>query len=207
LLAPYWYPLYAYARRRGFGPEDAEDLTQEFFHQLLASDWIARADRNKGRFRTFLLCGIQNFLGNEWQRVRRFKRGGGQEVVPLDALSAEERYAIEPKDVATADKLFERRWALTLLERVLTRLQAETAADGTAERFEALREVLLGEPSEEGYAALARRFGVSESTVKSWVHRLRRRYRELLREEVAQTVRSREDLEDELRHLMRVLSA
>ena len=206
LCRTYWYPLYAYVRRRGFGPEEAQDLTQEFFCRLLASDWLARADSDKGRFRTFLLCGLQNFLANEWQKTRRLKRGGGREHIALDALDAEERYRLEPTDSASADRLFDRRWALTLLERVLARLQAETSGDGDGERFAALRDVLLGEPSAEGYAALAQRSGVSESTVKSWAHRLRRRYRELLREEVAQTVSNREELEDELRHLFRVLA-
>jgi RNA polymerase sigma-70 factor (ECF subfamily) len=206
LCRTYWYPLYAYARRRGQGPEDAQDLTQEFFRRLLLSDWIARADQNKGRFRTFLLCGLENFLANEWQKAQRIKRGGGREFIALDALNAEERYRLEPPDAASADKLFERRWALTLLERVLARLQAELSASGDAERFEALRSALLGEPSPEGYAGLAKQFGVSESAVKSWVRRLRQRYRELLREEVAHTVNSQEDVEDELRHLFRVLA-
>jgi len=207
LCQSYWYPLYAYVRRRGFSPEDAEDLTQEFFHHLLASDWLVRADPNKGRFRTFLLCGIQNFLGNEWQRMRRLKRGGGHQTIPLDALEAEERYRIEPKDVSTADKLFERRWALTLLEGVLARLEAEMAGTDAGERFDALRPVLLGDPGEKRYAALAQDFSVSESTIKSWVHRLRQRYRELLREAVEQTVSKREEIDDELRHLARILAA
>ena len=206
LCRAYWYPLYAYVRRRGHGPEDAQDLTQEFFQRLLASDWIARADQNKGRFRTFLVCGLENFLANEWQKARRIKRGGGRELIALDSLDAEERYRLEPPDAASADKLFERRWALTLLDRVLARLQTEMTGSGEGDRIEALRGVLLGEPSTEGYAALAQQAGVSESTVKSWVRRLRHRYRELLREEVAQTVNSREEVEDELRYLFRVLA-
>jgi len=207
LCRAYWYSLYAFVRRRGFAPEDARDLTQEFFYRLLASDWITRADQAKGRFRTFLLCGMQNFLANEWQKSNRIKRGAGLELVPLDALEAEGRYKVEPADLARADKLFERRWALTLLDRVLARLQAEQEELGTIERFEALQGALLGEPSGEGYAALAPRFGVTESTVKSWVHRLRQRYRELLREEVAQTVSGPDEVQDELRHLFRVLAS
>jgi RNA polymerase sigma-70 factor (ECF subfamily) len=203
----YWYPLYAYVRRRGFAAQDAEDLTQDFFHHLLASDWVSRADPSKGRFRTFLLCGIQNFLANEWQRGQRIKRGGGRPAVPLDALSAEQRYLIEPKEIATADKLFDRRWALTLVERALERLESELSATETSNRFTALREVLLGEPSDKGYAALALQFKVSESTVKSWVRRFRLRYREILREEVQQTVSNLDDTEDELRYLMRVLTS
>jgi RNA polymerase sigma-70 factor (ECF subfamily) len=207
LCRTYWYPLYAFVRRRGHNPEEAQDLTQDFFHRLLTSDWLARADQSKGRFRTFLLCGLQNFLANEWQKQQRLKRGAGHQTIPLDALAAENRYQLEPADLASPDKLFERRWALTLLETVVERLEAEENQAGAAARFEALREVLLGEPTVEGYAALAERFGVTESTVKSWVHRLRRRYRERLREEVAHTVGSPAEVQDELRHLMRVLTA
>jgi RNA polymerase sigma factor (sigma-70 family) len=206
LCRTYWYPLYAYIRRRGHTTEDAQDLTQEFFRRLLASDWISRADRSKGRFRTFLLGGLQNFLANEWQKANRLKRGGGESPVSLDAAVAEQRYALEPADLASPDKLFDRRWAMTVLESVLARLEAEQKEAGATERFKALRTVLLGEPSQDGYATLAARFGVSESTVKSWVHRLRGRYRELLQEEVAQTVESREDVQAELRHLMQALS-
>lgn len=206
LCRTYWYPLYAYVRRRGRLPEDAQDLTQEFFRRLLASDWIARADQAKGRFRTFLLCGMQNFLANEWQKAGRLKRGRGREFVTLDGLEAEERYRIEPAETASADRLFERRWALTLLETVLQRLEAEHSAPEAADRFSALRYVLLGRVGDEGYVSLARRFGVTENTVKSWAHRLRLRYRELLRETVAQTVARPEEVQDELRFLARVLS-
>lgn len=206
LCRAYWYPLYVYVRRRGHSPEDAQDLTQDFFQRLLASDWIARADQAKGRFRTFLLCGLKNFLSNEWQKRTRLKRGAGKGLVALDGLEAEERYQVEPAELASADKLFERRWALTLLEAVLRRLEAEQSGPNAVEQFFALREVLVGEPSAEGYAALARRFRVAENTVKSWVHRLRGRYRELLREEVAQTVNGPEEVQDELRFLARVLA-
>lgn len=206
LCRAYWYPLYAYVRRRGHPPEDAQDLTQEFFHRLLASDWIARADQAKGRFRTFLLCGLKNFLSNEWQKSGRLKRGAGQVLVPLDASEAEQRYQVEPAELASADKLFERRWALTLLQTVLDRLQSEQSGAEAGERFIALRPVLVGEPGEHGYATLARRFGVAENTVKSWAHRLRLRFRELLREAVAQTVDGPGEVEDELRFLARVLA-
>jgi len=206
LCRAYWYPLYAYVRRSGHSQEDAQDLTQEFFQRLLTSDWIARADQAKGRFRTFLLCGMKNFLGNEWQKAGRLKRGGGKVFVALEGLEAEERYRIEPADMASADRLFERRWALTLLEGVLQRLEAEQSRSDAGERFAELRPVLVGEPSAQGYAALARRFTVTENTVKSWVHRLRARYRELLREAVAQTVSGPEETQEELRFLARVLS-
>jgi RNA polymerase sigma-70 factor (ECF subfamily) len=207
LCRAYWYPLYAYVRRRGRSPEDAQDLTQEFFYRLLGSDWIARADRTKGRFRSFLLRGLQNFLANEWQKVNRVKRGGGGEIVALVGLEAEERYQIEPVDLASADRLFERRWALTLLDRVLERLRTEQIQAGLETRFEVLRGTLVGEPVESGYRLLAQRFGVTESTVQSWVHRLRARYRELLQDEVAQTVASAEEIQDELRHLAQVLNS
>lgn len=225
LCGAYWYPLYAYVRRLGYAADDAQDLTQEFFYRLLRSDWIARADSSRGRFRTFLVVGLHNFLANEWQKSRRLKRGQGRAPVPLDALQAEERYRIEPPELASPDKLYERRWALTLLQRALDRLEAEQAADSDCgsppgdacaseastrisakERFSTLRPALLGEPAEDSYAGLARRFGVSNSTVKSWVRRLRHRFREVLREEVACTVSSAEDASEELRHLFRVLA-
>lgn len=206
LCVAYWYPLYAYARRRGHSPEDAQDLTQEFFQKLLASDWIARADPARGRFRTFLLCGMQNFLANQWQKSVRLKRGAGQALVALDGLQAEERYALEPADILSPDKLFDRRWALTLLETTLQRLEMEQPESDGRARFAALRPVLVGEPTEEGYAALARRLDVTENTVKSWVHRLRARYRELLRDAVAQTVADPAQVQEELRYLARVLS-
>lgn len=206
LCRAYWYPLYAYVRRRGHSPEDAQDLTQEFFHRLLASDWIGRADQAKGRFRTFLLCGLKNFLANEWQKMRRLKRGGGKVFVALDGLEAEERYRIEPAELASADKLFERRWALTLIESVFQQLESEQTGAGAGEQFSTLQTVLVGEPNEEGYSALAQRLGVAENTIKTRVHRLRVRFRELLRETVAQTVNDPEEVQDELRFLLHVLS-
>jgi RNA polymerase sigma-70 factor (ECF subfamily) len=205
LCRTYWYPLYAYLRRCGHSPEDAQDLVQEFFQRLLTSNWISRADPNKGRFRTFLLCGLQNFLGNEWQKANRLKRGGGHSFISLDAATAEQRYALEPADLASPDKLFDRRWAMMVLEKVLARVEAEQTKTNARAQFEALRSTLLGEPSEATYQELATRFEVTESTVKSWVHRLRRRYRELLREEVARTVASPGDVQDELRHVLRAL--
>jgi RNA polymerase sigma factor (sigma-70 family) len=205
LCRAYWYPLYAYVRRCGHSPDEAQDLVQEFFQRLLTCNWIARADRNKGRFRTFLLCGLQNFLGNEWQKANRLKRGRGHSFISLDATKAEHRYALEPADLASPDKLFDRRWAMMILERVLDRVEAEETKAGAAERFKALKSTLLGEPSEETYLQLAQRFAVAQSTVKSWVHRLRRHYRELLREEVARTVAGPEDVQEELRHVLRAL--
>jgi RNA polymerase sigma-70 factor (ECF subfamily) len=207
LCRAYWYPLYAYVRRCGHSAEDARDLTQEFFHRLLASDWIARADQAKGRFRTFLLCGMKYFLANEWQKQGRLKRGGGKIFVALDGLDAEERYRVEPAELASADRLYERGWALTLLDTVFRRLEEEQTGEGALERFGALRNVLVGEPSEEGYVALAQRLGVAEGTVKSWVHRLRQRYKQLLREAVAQTVNGPEEVQDELRFLARALAS
>jgi RNA polymerase sigma-70 factor (ECF subfamily) len=206
LCRSYWYPLYAYLRRRGSGPQDAQDLVQEFFYHLLRSDWLSRADRNKGRFRTFLLCGLQNFSANEWQKANRLKRGSGHSFISLDQQGSEARYSLEPTDVASPDFLFDRRWAMTVLQVVLGKLEAEQAASGSGERFKELQPVLVGEPNNEGYAAMAERFGVSESTVKSWARRLRLRYRELLRAEVAQTVADSSEVDTELRYLLRVLS-
>jgi RNA polymerase sigma-70 factor (ECF subfamily) len=205
LCRAYWYPVYAFIRKNGYSPPDAQDATQSFFGNLLAGNWITRADPAKGRFRTFLLGGVKHFLLNEWQKHRRLKRGAGVRLIELDGLEAEERYRIEPAELDSPDKLFERRWALTLLDRVLRRLRAEQTA-ATATRFEALQPALLGEPSTEGYAELARQWGVTESTVKSWVFRLRRRYRQLLRDEVSPTVESPDAVLDELRHLFRILS-
>jgi RNA polymerase sigma-70 factor (ECF subfamily) len=206
LCRAYWPPVYAYVRRRGYGIHDAQDLTQEFFRRLLASDWIARADRTKGRFRSFLLAGVQNFLANEWQKNARLKRGAGLDIIPLDAFATEERHTFEPATEPSADKIFDRRWALTLLQRVLDQLQAEQAGEGDSRRFEALRPVLLGQLDPQGYAALAQRFAVTESAIKSWVQRFRQRYRQLLRQEVAQTVGSAEEVEDELRYLLRIVA-
>ena len=203
----YWYPLYAYVRRRGHTPEDAQDLTQAFFARVLEKNWIAGADRNKGRFRTFLLSAMKHFLADEWDRAQAQKRGGGAEFVPLAWDTAEQRYTTEPADPTTPDRIYERRWALTLLDQVLARLRDEYHTAGRGPLFEALHPCLVGERTAQPYTELARSLGSTEAAIKSAVHRLRQRYRQLLREEIASTVVADQDIDDELRHLFAALTA
>lgn len=198
LCRVYWYPLYAYVRRQGHSPEDAQDLTQSFFAKLIAKHYLGDVDRSKGKFRSFLLASLKHFLANEWDKARAQKRGGGQTVVSLDA---ETRYGLEPSDEASADKIYERRWALTLLDEVLKRLRDEYAADRKGKLFEELKETLTAGKSEVGYAEIGMRLGMSEGAVKVAVHRLRQRYRDLLRAEVAETVASPEEVDEEIRAL------
>lgn len=205
LCRGYWYPLYAYVRRRGQSPEDAKDLTQEFFARLLARNWIANADRNKGRFRSFLLGAMNHFLSDEWDKARAQKRGGGAVTLPLEFDTAETRFSHEPADHSTPEQNFERRWALTLLENVLVRLRTEFEREGQADLFAQLSPTLIGERTAQPYAQLARQLGASEGTVKAAVHRLRQRYRNLLRAEIAATVASPGEVDEELRHLFTVL--
>ena len=206
LCRAYWYPLYAYVRRRGQSPVDAMDLTQEFFARLLQRNWVGRAERQKGRFRSFLLSAMNHFLADEWDKARAQKRGGGGMPVPLQFDTAETRYSHEPVYNVTPEQNYERQWALALLDKVLQRLRAEYEQEGRAEFFTALNPCLVGDRTAQPYAELAVKLGVSEGTVKSAVHRLRQRYRELLRDEIAQTVATTNEMEDELRHLFAVLS-
>jgi RNA polymerase sigma factor (sigma-70 family) len=205
LCQAYWYPLYAYVRRLGHSPHDAQDLTQEYFARLLAGNWLAGVDRSKGRFRSFLLASLKHFLANEWDKARARKRGGGQTVMSLDAAAAEKRYALEPAAGTSPDKLFDQRWALALLDQVLSRLRQHYATAGKTELFDQLKDCLLGERGSVPYAELGRRLDLSEPAVKVAVHRLRQRYRQLLREEIARTVGNTVDAEDELQHLFAVL--
>jgi RNA polymerase sigma-70 factor (ECF subfamily) len=206
LCRTYWYPLYAFVRRWGCGAEEAKDLTQEFFARLLERNFIASATREKGRFRSFLLVALKRFLINERERAAAGKRGGGRAILSLDDASAEGRYRLEPVEELSADRIYERRWALALLDEVMEGLRREFVAQGRADWFEALKPFLYDERGADSQADVARRFGVSESTVKSAVHRLRARYRQRLREEVGATVVNPSEIEDELRHLLRVLS-
>jgi DNA-directed RNA polymerase specialized sigma24 family protein len=205
LCRAYWYPLYAYARRRGHAREDAEDLTQAFFARLLEKDYLQAASRAKGRFRTFLLMAFQRFLANEWDRARAQKRGGGRTVLPLDADSAERRYQIEPADELSADRIFERRWALTLIDETMGRLRQEFVAADRAGEFEHLKTFLTADHATIPYAELAVMLGQPESALRVAVHRLRRRFRELFRLEIAQTVASPAEIDAELRHLLAAL--
>ncbi len=207
LCRTYWYPLYAYVRRLGHSPPDAEDLTQEFFGRLLAKNYLEAADREKGRFRTFLLVALKRFLANEWDRARTQKRGGGQMPLPLDTALAEHKYESEAvlPDVS-ADLIFERRWALTLLDQTMARLRAEFEQAGKSSEFARLKGFLTLDRNEAPYAQVAVEMGSTEGAVRVAVHRLRKRFRELFREEIAHTVARGEEIEEELRHLLSVLS-
>ena len=204
LCQTYWYPLYAYVRRRGYSPEDAEDLTQGFFARLLELNSLADVRREKGKFRSFLLASLNHFLSDEWDRVRAQKRGHSQ-VISLDTDAAETRFGREPADTATPEKLFERQWAMTLLEAVVKRLQSEYESAGKGVLFMALRFSIMGEKSDVPYTQLAKEVGLSEEALRVAVHRLRQRYRQMLRDEIAQTVATPAEVDDEIRHLFQAL--
>jgi RNA polymerase sigma factor (sigma-70 family) len=207
LCRNYWYPLYAFVRRQGRSPHDAEDLTQAFFARLLERNDLAGVDRARGKFRSFLLGSMKHFLANDWDRAQAQKRGGGKAILSIDRESAEESYKFEPVDRLSADKIFERRWAMTLLERTLQRLANEYEKDGKREVFEALKATISGGEGDVGYAEIGKRLGSTEGAIKVAAHRLRQRYREVLRAEIAETVSNGDELEDELRNLFAVLSA
>jgi RNA polymerase sigma-70 factor (ECF subfamily) len=202
LCEAYWYPLYAYLRRRGPSAEEARDLTQGFFADLLSRDFLAAIDRSKGRFRSFLLASLENFLSHEREKQQALKRGGGVRPLPLDVETAETRYALEPADQLTPEKVFERRWGLTVMERAMERLAAEH--DDQKERFERLKPCLTG-TEHASYGEVAAFLGLTEGAVKAAVHRLRQSYGRLLREEIAQTVADPAEVDDELRHLLAVI--
>lgn len=204
LCQNYWLPLYAYARRRGYLPPDAEDLTQEFFAQLIEKRTVQAADRAKGRFRSFLLTAFKHFLAHEWEKARAEKRGGRVRFIPLPGGTAETHYAPEPASHDTPDRAFDRQWALSLLEVVLGRLRQEYAERGREPLFLGLRETLKA-GAEVRYAELATSLGMSDGAVKVAAHRMRRRYRELLREEIGRTVGSPALVEEELRDLFAAL--
>jgi RNA polymerase sigma-70 factor (ECF subfamily) len=203
----YWYPLYAYARRRLPTTEDAQDLTQEFFARLLEKDYLRQADQQRGRFRSFLLTAFKHFLANERERAVAQKRGGGRKVLPLDFPQGEQQYQREPSHDATAEVLYERGWALTLLAQALARLREEQIQAGKERLFECLKGTLTGEDTPRPYAELGAELGMSGEAIKVTVHRLRRRYAELLRAEIAQTVTTDEEIEDELRDLFAAVRA
>jgi RNA polymerase sigma factor (sigma-70 family) len=205
LCRSYWYPIYVFVRRKGYTPHEAEDLTQEFFARLIKGRDLEAVRREKGRFRSYLLVSLKHFLVNEWKRGQTQKRGGGQDLIPLDLALAEDVYAAESSAVQTPENAFERRWAFTLLETVLGRLRAEYTESERGKLFDCLRDYLSSEAPPRSQEAIAKDLGMSEGAVKQAVHRLRRRYRELLREEIAQTVATVGDVEDELRHLIGLL--
>ena len=206
LCRQYWYPLYAFVRRYGHDVHTAQDLTQEFFRKLLEKNYLGIADRRRGKFRWFLLAAFKAFLANEWDRARALKRGGGHKAIALDELTAEERYRIEPSDGLTADRIYERRWALTLLETARGRVKEEFARAGKGGRFDVLEGCLPGEERTRSYGEIATELGMSESAVKVEVHRRKKRYGELLREEVGKTVADASDVDEEVRYLIDVLA-
>jgi RNA polymerase sigma factor (sigma-70 family) len=201
LCAAYWYPLYAFVRRRGHEPHQAEDLIQGFFTALLESESLATIDRTKGRFRSFLIAACTHFLANRHDYEQTLKRGGGQKIVAIDRIVAEDRYAREPAHELTAERLFERRLATTLLDHVLARLEREMSLAGKARLFEALRPTLLGCSEKRSYSEVATTLDCSEGAARGAAHRLRTCYRELLREEIARTVDDSSTIEEEIREL------
>ena len=207
LCDAYWYPLYAYVRQRGVPAEDARDLTQAFLTSLIEREDLKHVSQERGRFRSFLLASLQHFLANDAARQRTAKRGGGVRVLSLDSDEAEGRYRLEPAGAATPETLYERRWALMIIERVLERLRDAWRAEDRGREFEALKACLLGEGPDGGYAAVASALGTSEGALKVAVHRLRRRFQTELKRDIGETVADPADVDDEIRYLIRALNA
>jgi RNA polymerase sigma-70 factor (ECF subfamily) len=205
LCCAYWYPLYAYVRRQGRSPHDAQDLTQEFFTRLLAGKYLQTVQREKGKFRSFLLAAMNHFLADERDRANAAKRGGGKTLISLDEQDAEDRYQADISTPLSPDRLFEKRWATTLLAQAFQKLRQESIASGKAERFERLKIFLEAGAEPGNYATVGSELGMAANTVAAAVHRLRERYRELVCTEIANTVASREDVQEEMRHLLAVL--
>ncbi len=205
LCGAYWYPLYALVRRQGHSPHDAQDLTQEFFARLLQKDYLRAAAREKGRLRTFLAVALKRFLANEWDRLRAQKRGGGVPLISFDATTAEQRYQQEGADTLSPDRIYERQWAMTLLQQALTRLRAEYAAARKEAEFEILKSALTADRGAIPYGDLANSLKTSEGAARVAVHRLRKRFREVFRATIADTVEDAAAVEDELRYVARVL--
>jgi RNA polymerase sigma-70 factor (ECF subfamily) len=203
LCRNYWYPLYAYVRRAGHSPHDAQDLTQEFFSRLLEKEWLDSVNREKGRFRSFLLIAMKRFLAKEWRREQAQKRGGNVTFIPIDSAGAEERYAAEPG--IEPEAVYERRWALMLLDQAFDSVRAEFVALGKGAEFDLLKPCLTAARGEIDYAELARSIGSSEGATRVAVHRMRKRFREVFRERIAETVSEAEDVPNELLHLAKVL--
>lgn len=205
LCRTYWYPLYCFARKYGSLPEDAQDLTQSFFAVFLEKNYVARADPERGRFRTFLLTSFKNFLTNEWKRARTTRRGGGAQCVSYDAQSAERRYVLDRVEPETPDKVFDKSWAVSTLQQAMARLRGEYVAAGKAALFESLKLRLWNEPAAASGAELAAHLNLSEAAAKMAISRLRRRFRDAIRHEVEQTVADPGEVEEEMRYLLAVL--
>jgi RNA polymerase sigma-70 factor (ECF subfamily) len=202
LCSAYWYPLYAYVRRQGRSPEDSQDLTQAFFAKLLEKKSLRHAQKERGRFRTFLLTSLKNFLSHEWEKAQSEKRGGGRIHLSWDQTTAEDRYQLEPVSDLTPEKVFEQRYALTVFQQALNRLREESVTEGKSDRFDQLKGFLTDEPGPGAYKAVAERLGMSPESVAVLVHRLRQRYAELVREGIAHTVGSPAEVQEELRYLI-----
>ncbi len=208
LCRAYWYPLYAFIRRQGYPWDQSQDLTQGFFARLLEKDVLDIVDRSKGKFRSFLIAACSHYLANERDRERTLRRGGGRILVPIDFAAAEDRYKHEPSHSTTPERLFERRWALTLLDHVLNRLRRENDDASKSRHFEVMKPFLLKQPdAEQKYRDAAVKLGITEAAFKVAVHRMRQRYRELLREEIARTVPDADHVDDEIRSLFVALSS
>jgi RNA polymerase sigma factor (sigma-70 family) len=203
----YWRPIYAFLRRQGVSPEEAEDITQGFFAQLLERRKFSAVRKEKGRLRSFLLGALKYFLADEQRRAMAIKRGEGQRLIPLEELRADKRIEMEPADSMTAEMIYERRWALTVLEQVLDRLKNEYRTAGNAALFDSLKQLLPDEPGSPSQAEIAAQLGMTENALRQAFYRFRQRYQSLLREEIAHTVATPGDIEDELRHLIAVIEA
>jgi DNA-directed RNA polymerase specialized sigma24 family protein len=202
LFRAYWYPLYVFVRRKGHGHEDACDLTQAFFAKFLEKHYLRSVETRLGKFRTFLLASLTHFLANEWDRIKAQRRGGGCQIFSLDEANADERYQLELADTATPELLFERRWARTVLGLALDRLATEI----NAERFGVLKDFLLEDKGAVSYAAAAAQLGLTEAAVTSAIYRMRGRFRALMHEEISHTVETQEEVGQEIRHLLAMLS-
>ena len=207
LCSTYWRPIYSFVRRQGVGPEEAEDLTQGFFALLLERRDLSNVRKEKGRLRSYLLVSLKHFLADEWRHAMAVKRGKGQWLIPLEELRERERIDVERSDRLTADQIYERRWALTVLEQVLARLRDEYRSAGNSRFFNQMNKMLMDEPSRPSQAEIASEFGMTENAVKQAFYRFRQRYQTVLREEISHTVAMPSAIEDELRHLIAVVRA
>ena len=205
LCRTYWYPLYAYVRRKGYDSPDAEDLTQEFFARLLATPWLRDVHQSKGRFRSFLLASMNHFLANEWRRDQTRKRGGGTVTFSFDAAGAEDCYRLEPSHNESPDRIFDHHWAMNVLHQAQTRLQYECFITGKSALFEAMKGQLDGDKNLNTYSEVAAQLGMTEPAVKKAAQRLREHYQDLIRAEISQTVSSPAEVEEELGHLFAAL--